>query len=242
MHGLSITCGVPVSDNNTAPDLLPVLSRGRHRNASKGACFMELASFLAGERWSDHPSCTHPLLAELARSVNDYTTDAARPKLATLIPSVIGLTSNDPKIDVALALRAATVGLPIVSAERQGVLAVGLLACERVMCDFDDPELMPLREQGLEALDRVPAGGQVGPPVQPRHRRLPARLPSPGRAADRQLLGAGHRQGVHHRPGHDAAWPARDRDRGRPAADRRARPRSPSSPTRWPGRSSLTRA
>ena len=156
MHGLSITCGVLVSDNNTAPDLLPVLSRGRHRNASKGACFMELASFLAGERWSDHPSCTHPLLAELARSVNDYTTDAARPKLATLIPSVIGLTSTDPKIDVALALRAATVGLPIVSAERQGVLAVGLLACERVMCDFDDPQLMPLREQGLEALDRVP--------------------------------------------------------------------------------------
>jgi hypothetical protein len=157
MHGLSITCGVPVPDNdNTAPDLLPVLSRGRHRNASKGACFMELASFLAGERWSDHPSCTHPLLAELARSVNDYTTDAARPKLATLIPSVIGLTSSEPKIDVVLALRAATVGLPIVSAERQGVLAVGLLACERVMCDFDDPRLMPLREQGLEALDRVP--------------------------------------------------------------------------------------
>ena len=114
MHGLSITCGVPVPDNdNTAPDLLPVLSRGRHRNASKGACFMERASFLAGERWSDHPSCTHPLLAELARSVNDYTTDAARPRLATLIP-VIGLTSSGTKIDVVLALRAATVGLAIV--------------------------------------------------------------------------------------------------------------------------------
>ena len=45
------------------PDLLPVLSRGKHRNPRKGACFMELASYLAGERWSDHPACTHPLLA-----------------------------------------------------------------------------------------------------------------------------------------------------------------------------------
>jgi len=28
---------------------------------------MEFASYLAGERWSDHPACTHPLLAVLAR-------------------------------------------------------------------------------------------------------------------------------------------------------------------------------
>ena len=83
-HSGCTVCQSPVESpcrtTNTAPDLLPVLSRGRHRNATKGACFMELASFLAGERWSDHPSCTHPLLAELARSVNDYTTDAARPR------------------------------------------------------------------------------------------------------------------------------------------------------------------
>jgi hypothetical protein len=57
--------------STSSPDLLPVLSRGKHRNPRRGACFMELASFLAGERWSDHPSCTHPLLAEVARNVND---------------------------------------------------------------------------------------------------------------------------------------------------------------------------
>ena len=51
---------------STLPDGLPILSRGRHRNPKRGACFMELASVLAGERWSDHPSCTHPLLAQLA--------------------------------------------------------------------------------------------------------------------------------------------------------------------------------
>ena len=42
---------------------VPVLSRGKHRNPRKGACFMEFASYLAGEPWSDHPACTHPLLA-----------------------------------------------------------------------------------------------------------------------------------------------------------------------------------
>ncbi|WP_344829386.1 hypothetical protein [Nonomuraea dietziae] len=48
---------------DTLYDHMPILSRGRHRNPRKGACFMELASYLAGERWSDHPACTHPLLA-----------------------------------------------------------------------------------------------------------------------------------------------------------------------------------
>src|SRR5690606_37591664 len=77
-------------------DMLPMLGRGKHRNPKKGACFMELASYLAGERWSDHPRCTHPLLAMLARAVNDLTVDPERPRLAPLIPSVIGLTSDDP--------------------------------------------------------------------------------------------------------------------------------------------------
>ena len=78
-----------------APDMLPVLWRGKHRTPRKGA-FMELASYLAGERWSDHPECTHPLLAGIARLVNDHTSDQGRHCLAELIPSVIGLTGDDP--------------------------------------------------------------------------------------------------------------------------------------------------
>ena len=38
---------------------------------------MEFASYLAGERWSDHPRCTHPLLSAVARLVNDNTSDTA---------------------------------------------------------------------------------------------------------------------------------------------------------------------
>jgi hypothetical protein len=98
-----------------------------------GACFMELASLLAGERWSDHPACTHPLLAAVARHVNDHTSDAGRQRLAELIPSVIGLTGDDLHIDARIALGSATVALPVVVAERQRVMAVSVLACERVL-------------------------------------------------------------------------------------------------------------
>ena len=56
---------------------------------------MEFASFLAGERWSDHPSCTHPLLAQLARHVNDSLNDGDRQKLVPLIPLVVGRRGDD---------------------------------------------------------------------------------------------------------------------------------------------------
>src|SRR5436309_6039762 len=112
------------------PDLLPMLSPGKHRNPRMGACFMELASLLAGERWSDHPACTHPLLAAVARDVNDHTSDAGRARLAGLIPSVIGLTGDDLHLDARIALRCARTALPLAPAGRQQTMAVSVLACE----------------------------------------------------------------------------------------------------------------
>ena len=89
------------------PDGIPVLSRGRHRTPRRGACFMEFASVLAGERWSDHPSCTHPLLGQLARQVNDNISDDGRQELALLIPSVVGRRGNDQTwLTVAVAVAA----------------------------------------------------------------------------------------------------------------------------------------
>src|SRR6478609_5119994 len=121
----------------SAPEMLPLLSRGRHRNPRKGACFMEMASVLAGERWSDHPKCTHPLLADLARLVNDCTSDEERHKLAVLIPSVVGLTSDDMRFDTRIMLRAATTALPVASAERQNALAVAVLTGDAVLATLD---------------------------------------------------------------------------------------------------------
>jgi hypothetical protein len=140
----------------TAPELMPVLSRGKHRNPRRGACFMEMASFLAGERWSDHPACTHPLLAGLARLVNDSVTDGVRPQLIPLIPSVIGLTSDDLHMDAAIALRSALTALPIAAAPRQHVLATAVLGCERVLAELDGRHRDYLSPQSRKVLDQVP--------------------------------------------------------------------------------------
>jgi hypothetical protein len=118
---------------------------------------MELASYLAGERWSDRPGCTHPLLAALARHVNDCTSDAARPQLAGLIPAVIGLTGDDPRLDARITLRAAAEALPVVAAERQRVMAVAILTCHRILAELDgQPPAGPLVERSRQALAQVP--------------------------------------------------------------------------------------
>ena len=112
-------------DSIAHPDVMPILSPGRHRSPRRGACFMEFASYLAGERWSDHPACTQGTLAHLARMVNDLTSEAGRAQLTPLIPTVVGLTSDDPLLDVLLAVRAASAALPIAAEERQRSQAVG---------------------------------------------------------------------------------------------------------------------
>jgi hypothetical protein len=115
---------------------------------------MELASVLAGERWSDHPSCTHPLLAELAREVNDRTTDAGRQLLLPLIPSVVGRRGDDRTwVTVAVAVAAGTI-LEVPEAT-QRVLAGGLLRAEEV-CAGSGTDLAETRREARAALELVP--------------------------------------------------------------------------------------
>jgi hypothetical protein len=147
----------PVS---ASPDSMPILSRGKHRNSRKGACFMEMASVLAGEKWSDHPRCTHPLLADLARHVNDATSDDNRHQLALLIPEVVGLTSDDPRVDARIALRCATAALPVSSEERQNALAVAVLTADCVLAGMDDRPVGDLEPGSRAALDSAPHATQ----------------------------------------------------------------------------------
>jgi hypothetical protein len=73
-----------------------------------------------------------------------------------MIPSVIGLTSDDLRMDVAIALRSAAVALPIAAEPRQRVLATAILRCERVLAGVDgrDPDSLSL--QSRQVLDQVP--------------------------------------------------------------------------------------
>ena len=117
---------------------------------------MEMASYLAGERWSDHPSCTHPLVATVARLVNDNTSDDHRSRLAELIPSVIGLTTSDTRADARIALCCATAALPIASAKRQNVMAVSVLVAERALATLDGRPPGDFQPTSIAALDRAP--------------------------------------------------------------------------------------
>lgn len=118
---------------------------------------MEYASYLAGEKWSDHPACTHPLLAELARQVNDFISDGARQPLIELVPDLIGLTGSDVRIDLSIALRAARASLPVVDEERQQIMATAVLTCERLLADLDGCPGAPLTQASSDALDLAPA-------------------------------------------------------------------------------------
>lgn len=136
--------------------MMPVLSPGSHRSPRKGACFMELASYLAGEAWSDRPGCTHPLLAALARDVNDQVSAHTRQGLAPLIPTVIGLKGDDPRVDAWIARDVARAAVTIASAERQGVMAVGILRCERVLNQLEGRSPDYVSPFTLQVLATVP--------------------------------------------------------------------------------------
>ena len=78
------------------PDLLPVLNRGKHKNPSKGACFLEYTSLLAGEPFSDSPACVDRELAAVLRHANDLLGDADRPRLVPLLGRAVGLVVRPP--------------------------------------------------------------------------------------------------------------------------------------------------
>ena len=142
-----------VLDVPQTPSGLPLLSRGKHRSAKTGACFMEFASYLAGEPWSDSPQCTDPLLAHLARAVNDRLSDARRSEIAPEVPRVIGLRGDHRLLAPVIALRAAASALPVASMGRQHALAVAVLSLPRLLPADAAPGV---RAASRAALDAAP--------------------------------------------------------------------------------------
>lgn len=138
------------------PEGVPVLSRGTHRRPSDGGCFMEFASYLAGEKWSDHPACTHPLLAALARLVNDEMTDHGRARLVPLIPNVVGLQSDDLAVHAVIARRCALSALPVARPDDQRPLAVAVIVAERLLARLDGRPEHDVGPEATAALDGVP--------------------------------------------------------------------------------------
>jgi hypothetical protein len=72
------------------------LSRGKHQGAEHGACVMELASMLAGERFTDRPGAVCPVVASFLRSYNDAVDDERRQDLYAYAALAVG-TLADPQ-------------------------------------------------------------------------------------------------------------------------------------------------
>jgi hypothetical protein len=70
------------------------LTAGRHTNADKGVCVMELASMLAGERFTDRPRSVSPALASVLRGYNDGLDDERRQTLKRYAAASIGTATG----------------------------------------------------------------------------------------------------------------------------------------------------
>ncbi|ELS50889.1 hypothetical protein [Streptomyces viridochromogenes] len=75
------------------PDGLPAPGPFAHLHPDDGACLMEAAALLATGRFTDSPPGTHPVLAALARAVNDSVSDHVR---ETLWPLAADLADAHP--------------------------------------------------------------------------------------------------------------------------------------------------
>src|SRR3954469_3244967 len=66
------------------------LAKGRHDSPDRGACVMELASMLAGDRFTDHPRDVCPVIAGFLRSYNDLLPDGRHDELYAYASLAVG--------------------------------------------------------------------------------------------------------------------------------------------------------
>jgi hypothetical protein len=87
----SIRGGVEVSESSHQT---VQLRHGKHPSPARGACVVELASMLAGERFSDHPRAVCPVLAAFLRSYNDLLSKDQLDELYPYASMVVGTASS----------------------------------------------------------------------------------------------------------------------------------------------------
>jgi hypothetical protein len=80
------------------------LAKGRHWSPSEGVCIMELASMLAGERFSDRPRAVSRSIGGLLRAYNDLIDDGLRQDLLQLASDLVG-SAGSPELEERRAQR-----------------------------------------------------------------------------------------------------------------------------------------
>jgi len=106
---------------------VPLLAAGRHTHPRRGGCLVEVAGALPGGPWTDRPRSVEPVLAALARAVNDATSDPGRRVLAPLAPWLVAPPGPDQHLAGALVvLHAAGTALAAADPAQAGVLSAAL--------------------------------------------------------------------------------------------------------------------
>src|SRR5947209_15409614 len=82
------------------------LGPGRHDGPGSEVCVMELASMLAGERFSDRPASVCPIVGAILRAYNDNVQNRRRPDLYRYASEAVGTRG-----DFALELQRARTAL-----------------------------------------------------------------------------------------------------------------------------------
>jgi hypothetical protein len=70
------------------------LAPGAHSSPHEGVCVVELASVIAGEKFSDRPSCVCPLIGAFLRGWNDRASHVQRQRLSPYAARIVGSRSN----------------------------------------------------------------------------------------------------------------------------------------------------
>jgi hypothetical protein len=70
------------------------LQQGSHRSPNDGVCVVELASAIAGEKFSDRPRCVCPVIAALLRAWNDRVSYKDRQRLAPYASRIVDTRSS----------------------------------------------------------------------------------------------------------------------------------------------------
>lgn len=83
----------------TVPDGLPTLSSGSHGRNSGKACVMEYVSVLTGDRWTDFPACTNPVIARVAQIVNDTLSNEDRHLLVPYIDRLMAASGSNARFE-----------------------------------------------------------------------------------------------------------------------------------------------
>ena len=78
------------------------LDKGSHDSPEKGMCVMEAVALMAGETFTDAPSCASPVIRAFMVSWNDALPDDERQQLKRHIPALIG-TAGTPEQETVRA-------------------------------------------------------------------------------------------------------------------------------------------